>query len=71
MIARLAYVDRTVRICHDHYSGALPLADDAPALGPVQDAREWWACVYCERERAAEQGSGGAVPHDHVHHGEA
>lgn len=50
MIVREAYRDSTVSICHDHYHERKPLPEDAPALGPVQDARPS-ACVYCERER--------------------
>ena len=39
MVVREAYRDSTVSICHDHYHERKPLPEDAPALGPVQDAR--------------------------------
>lgn len=39
MIVREAYRDVTHAICRRHYDGELPMPCDAPALGPVIDAR--------------------------------
>ena len=47
MIVKEAYRDRTHACCRAHYNGGKPLPEDAPALGPVEDARET-ACEFCD-----------------------
>lgn len=43
MIVREAYRDRVVRVCQRHYDSPPP---GAPALGPVEDARDS-GCAFC------------------------
>lgn len=49
MIVREAYRDVRHRVCRDHWHGDLPLPEDAPPLGPVEDARDT-GCEWCEAE---------------------
>lgn len=47
MIVREAYRDCEHAVCRGHYNGELPMPDDAPPLGEVQDARDHEPCEWC------------------------
>lgn len=47
MIVREAYRDVTHSICRAHYNEIKPAPNGAPALGPVEDARDLEPCEFC------------------------
>lgn len=55
MIVRLAYSDDRVRCCRAHYDYSKSRPDNAPPLGPVEDARESHGCEYCDAERETQK----------------
>ena len=49
MICREAYRNVRHSVCYPHYKGTKPLPAHAPALSPVEDAREA-DCEFCADE---------------------
>lgn len=62
MQVRLAYHDSTIELCRRHYDAGPELPTDPP-LGPVQSARDYAGCIWCDRALARD-GEGGSRGRD-------